>query len=108
MQAIVSHHFRRHRVHIGMLQQSTHALVKRLLFSGGEGAPGGPGEGGSGLSFWSYTHTEAEVSLIIDEDSLGGFPSEAITGASTSWRAVKLCGREFAWLEQRDDLYAPG
>ena len=77
------------RLQLNMLAASTNALVKRLLFPSRSVR----------CSFWSYTHTEGDISLIIDEDSLVDFPSEATTGSPSCWRAVKLCGRRFAFDE---------
>mmetsp|Transcript_64797 Transcript_64797/g.193631 ORF Transcript_64797/g.193631 Transcript_64797/m.193631 type:complete len:415 (-) Transcript_64797:345-1589(-) len=78
------------RLQLAMLPLSTHALVKRLLFSGARGR----------RSFWSYTHVDDEVSLIIDEPSLADFPEEALVGgSSTRWRPLKLAGRTFAFNE---------
>mmetsp|Transcript_32468 Transcript_32468/g.68291 ORF Transcript_32468/g.68291 Transcript_32468/m.68291 type:complete len:390 (-) Transcript_32468:558-1727(-) len=77
------------QMQLPMLQLSTNALVKRLFFS--------PKAAKS--SFWSYTHIECDVSLIIDEPSLCEFPDGAILGSPTFWRAVKLCGRDFAFDE---------
>ena len=39
------------------------------------------------------------VSLIIDQASLADFPSGAVLGSTTCWRAVKLCGRRFEFDE---------
>ena len=50
-------------------------------------------------SFWSYTHTECDVSLIIDQRELAEFPPGAVLGEPTCWRAVKLCGRRFEFDE---------
>ena len=77
------------QVQLSMLQQSTNALVKRLFFD----------TNAARRSFWSYTHTDCDVSLIIDEASLRDFPEGAILGSPTSWRAVKLCGHQFAFDE---------
>ena len=62
------------RLQLAMLALSTHALVKRLLFSGQRGR----------RSFWSYTHVDDEVSLILDEGSLEDFPDEALVGGSST------------------------
>ena len=48
------------RLQLQMLEPSTHALMKRLLFSPRRAT----------ASFWAYMHTEDDVSLIIDEVSL--------------------------------------
>ena len=45
------------RLQLEMLQPSTHALVKRLLFSGGR----------AGGALGSYTRTEEEISLVLDQ-----------------------------------------
>jgi hypothetical protein len=47
------------RLQLQMMEPSTHALMKRLLFSPRRAA----------ASFWAYTFTEDDVSLIIDEVS---------------------------------------
>eukprot|EP00308_Calcidiscus_leptoporus_P016559 CAMPEP_0119354792 /NCGR_PEP_ID=MMETSP1334-20130426/3773_1 /TAXON_ID=127549 /ORGANISM="Calcidiscus leptoporus, Strain RCC1130" /LENGTH=394 /DNA_ID=CAMNT_0007368463 /DNA_START=118 /DNA_END=1302 /DNA_ORIENTATION=+ len=77
------------QLQLSMLQQSTNALVKRLFFD----------TNAARRSFWSYTHTDCDVSLIIDETSLRDFPEGAILGPPTRWRAVKLCGHQFAFDE---------
>ena len=79
------------RIQVGMLPPCTNALLKRLLFSD-DAAEGGGG-------FWSYTHTESDVSLIIDQRELAEFPPGAVLGEPTCWRAVKLCGRRFEFDE---------
>ena len=86
------------RLQLALLPQSTHAIITRLLFSRR-----------SARSFWSYTHTDAEISLIVEEEVLPTFPPDAIVGASTVWRAVKLCGRSFAFDETGvvSAMYAP-
>ena len=78
------------RLQTSMLQSSTHALVQRLLFT--------PARKGVHC-FWSYTHTDDEVSLIIDEESLSRFPEEALIGSSSRWRPLRLCGKSFAFDE---------
>ena len=60
------------RLQLALLPQSTHAIITRLLFSRR-----------SARSFWSYTHTDAEISLIVEEEVLPTFPPDAIVGAST-------------------------
>ena len=106
------------RLQVGMLQPCTSALLKRLLFSRqplssgvviGEAAqnsaravdrePDARETGRGRSSFWSYTHTECDVSLIIDQRSLADFPPGAVLGEPTCWRAVKLCGRRFEFDE---------
>lgn len=80
------------------LQPSTHALVKRLLFSRNYDS-----------SLWSFTRTEEEISLILDQEALVDFPPEAIVGSPTVWRAFKLCGRPFSFDETGvvSAMYAP-
>ena len=77
------------RLQRSMLQASTHALVHRILFA----PPSGQ------RCFWSYTQSDDEISLIIDEKSLALFPEEAIVGSSTRWRPLRLCGKSFAFDE---------
>lgn len=77
------------RLQMQMLEPSTHALMKRLLFS--------PRRATS--SFWAYTQTEDDISLIIDEAALTDFPPGAVLGSPAPWRAMKLCGRSFAFDE---------
>ena len=79
------------------LQPSTHALVKRLLFARNDS------------SLWSFTRTEEEISLILDQEALVDFPPEAIVGSPTVWRAFKLCGRPFSFDETGvvSAMYAP-
>ena len=78
------------RLHASMLTQSTHAIISRLLFTPSDGA----------RSFWSYVHTDGEISLIIDESSLASFPEEAVVdGEASRWRPLRLCGKSFAFDE---------
>ena len=77
------------RLQASMLRLSAHALVHRLLFTPSQGS----------RCFWSFTYTEDEISLIIDETSLHLFPAEAIVGPSTRWRPLRLCGKSFAFDE---------
>ncbi|KAL1523015.1 hypothetical protein AB1Y20_017977 [Prymnesium parvum] len=78
------------RLQLAMLSLSTHALIQRLLFSSSRGR----------RCFWSYTHVEDEVSLIVDDLTLQDFPEEALVGGtSTRWRPLMLAGRSFAFNE---------
>jgi hypothetical protein len=77
------------RLQQAMLVPSVHALITRLLFTRSSGP----------RSFWSYTQTDGEISLIIDEVSLPSFPEEALVGSSSRWRPLRLCGRSFAFDE---------
>jgi len=109
------------RLQQGMLPPSTHALIKRLLFSsGGSGGDRGSGHRDSGgerdggadrdrTSLWSYTRTEEEISLILDQEALDDFPPDAIVGSPSVWRAFKLCGRLFSFDETGvvSAMYAP-
>ena len=63
--------------------------MPQLLFTPSHGA----------RCFWSFTYTDDEISLIIDETSLHLFPAEAIVGPSTRWRPLRLCGKSFAFDE---------
>ena len=47
--------------------------------------------------FWSYTQSDDEISLIIDESSLEAFPAAAIVGSSTrcEWPRMRACMRLF-------------
>jgi len=89
------------RLQQGMLPPSTHALIKRLLFSSRGG--------GDRTSLWSYTRTEEEISLILDQEALDDFPPDAIVGSPSVWRAFKLCGRLFSFDETGvvSAMYAP-
>ena len=94
------------RLQLSRRQASAHALVQRLLFTHATGgasaaADGADAGGGAGARpcFWSYTLTDDEASLIVDEDSLASFPPEAIVGSSARWRPLRLCGRAFAFDE---------
>ena len=77
------------RLQASMLRLSAHALMHRLLFTPSTGV----------RCFWSFTYTDDEISLIIDETSLHLFPPEAIVGPSTRWRPLRLCGKSFAFDE---------
>ena len=73
------------RLHASMLTQSTHAIISRLLFTRSDGARS---------CFWSYVHTDGEISLIVDESSLASFPEEAVVdGEASRWRPLRLCGK---------------
>jgi hypothetical protein len=80
------------RLPLTMLQPSAHALLSRLLFTPATDAH----------CFWSYTHVDDEISLIVDEPSLQTFPEEALEraqGSSTRWVPLRLCGRSIAFDE---------
>lgn len=87
------------RLQLQSLEPSTHALMKRLLFSPRRAK----------ASFWAYTHTDDDVSLIIDEACLRDFPQGAILGSPAPWRAMKLTGRAFAFDETGvvSSMFAP-
>ena len=87
------------RLHRTMLVSSTHALITRLLFTQSRGSQ----------CFWSFTQTDGEISLIIDEHSLPSFPEDALVGSSSRWRPLRLCGRSFAFDETGvvSAMYAP-
>lgn len=76
------------RLQLQMMEPSTHALMKRLLFSPRRAA----------ASFWAYTFTEDDVSLIIDEvnrrnQTLGGDPRTRVGSSLPSMEAANTCTR---------------
>lgn len=70
------------RLQFSMLQACAHALIQRMLFAPASGA----------RCFWSYTLSDDEISLILDERSLASFPEAAIVGTTTRWRPLRLSG----------------
>ncbi|KAG0368657.1 Cytosolic arginine sensor for mTORC1 subunit 2 [Gamsiella multidivaricata] len=60
------------------IPRCTHQLMKLVLF------PKGP------RHFFSYTETDKEVSLILDESHIGGFPKGALNVCNVVWRAVQI------------------
>ncbi|KAF9158076.1 Cytosolic arginine sensor for mTORC1 subunit 2 [Actinomortierella ambigua] len=40
--------------------------------------------------FFSYTETDTEVSLIVDESHIGGFPENTLNVCDVVWRAVQI------------------
>ncbi|KFH71723.1 hypothetical protein MVEG_02018 [Podila verticillata NRRL 6337] len=60
------------------IPRCTHQLMKLVLF------PAGP------RHFFSYTETEKEVSLILDESHLSGFPENTLNVCNVVWRAVQI------------------
>ncbi|KAG0335774.1 GATS protein-like 3 [Podila humilis] len=60
------------------IPRCTHQLMKLVLF------PAGP------RHFFSYTETEKEVSLILDESHLSGFPENTLNVCDVVWRAVQI------------------
>ncbi|KAF9325154.1 GATS protein-like 3 [Podila minutissima] len=60
------------------IPRCTHQLMKLVLF------PAGP------RHFFSYTETEKEVSLILDESHLSGFPENTLNICNVVWRAVQI------------------
>lgn len=66
-------------------------LLKLLLFR-----DSGPAH------FWAYSHVTdgaGQISLIMDENAAALFPHDAVVGSCGLWRAVKLCGHQFAFDE---------
>ncbi|KAF9381463.1 GATS protein-like 3 [Podila verticillata] len=71
------------RLQLASLQKAdiprcTHQLMKLVLF------PSGP------QHFFSYTETDKEVSLILDESHLSGFPENTLNVCPVIWRAVQI------------------
>ncbi|KAF9972156.1 GATS protein-like 3 [Actinomortierella ambigua] len=71
------------RLQLASLQKAdiprcTHQLMKLVLF------PTGP------QHFFSYTETDTEVSLIIDESHVAGFPENTLNVCDVVWRAVQI------------------
>ncbi|KAG0374977.1 GATS protein-like 3 [Mortierella sp. AD032] len=60
------------------IPRCTHQLMKLVLF------PSGP------RHFFSYTETDKEVSLILDEEHIRGFPENTINVCRVIWRAVQI------------------
>ncbi|KAG0248927.1 GATS protein-like 3 [Mortierella polycephala] len=60
------------------IPRCTHQLMKLVLF------PAGP------QHFFSYTETDTEVSLILDESHVPGFPEDALNICNVIWRAVQI------------------
>ncbi|GJJ76944.1 uncharacterized protein EMPS_09303 [Entomortierella parvispora] len=60
------------------IPRCTHQLMKLVLF------PSGP------QHFFSYTETDKEVSLILNEDNVAGFPAGALNVCDVIWRAVQI------------------
>ncbi|KAF9965570.1 GATS protein-like 3 [Mortierella alpina] len=60
------------------IPRCTHQLMKLVLF------PAGP------QHFFSYTETDKEVSLILDESHIPGFPEETLNVCNVIWRAVQI------------------
>ncbi|GJJ75798.1 uncharacterized protein EMPS_08156 [Entomortierella parvispora] len=62
----------------GDIPRCTHQLMKLVLF------PAGP------QHLFSYTETEREVSLILDESHIAGFPEDTLDVCNVIWRAVEI------------------
>ncbi|KAI7824424.1 hypothetical protein BC939DRAFT_144099 [Gamsiella multidivaricata] len=60
------------------IPRCTHQLMKLVLF------PAGP------KHFFSYTETDKEVSLILDETHIPGFPDDVLDVCNVIWRAVQI------------------
>ncbi|KAF9952022.1 GATS protein-like 3 [Mortierella alpina] len=60
------------------IPRCTHQLMKLVLF------PAGP------QHFFSYTETDKEVSLILDESHIPGFPEDTLNVCNVIWRAVQI------------------
>ncbi|KAG9070317.1 GATS protein-like 3 [Linnemannia hyalina] len=60
------------------IPRCTHQLMKLVLF------PSGP------RHFFSYTETDKEVSLILDEEHIRGFPENTVNVCKVIWRAVQI------------------
>ncbi|KAF9085134.1 GATS protein-like 3 [Mortierella sp. AD031] len=62
----------------GDIPRCTHQLMKLVLF------PSGP------QHFFSYTETDREVSLILDETHIPAFPKDTLDVCNVIWRAVQI------------------
>ncbi|KAF9080767.1 GATS protein-like 3 [Mortierella sp. GBA35] len=60
------------------IPRCTHRLMKLVLF------PSGP------RHFFSYTETDKEVSLILDEEHIRGFPPNTVNVCRVIWRAIQI------------------
>ncbi|KAF9352495.1 Cytosolic arginine sensor for mTORC1 subunit 2 [Mortierella sp. AD094] len=60
------------------IPRCTHQLMKLVLF------PSGP------QHFFSYTESDKEVSLILDETHIPGFPEDTLDVCNVIWRAVQI------------------
>ncbi|OAQ34703.1 hypothetical protein K457DRAFT_133169 [Linnemannia elongata AG-77] len=60
------------------IPRCTHQLMKLVLF------PSGP------QHFFSYSETDREVSLILDETHIPAFPKETLDVCNVIWRAVQI------------------
>ncbi|KAF9434210.1 Cytosolic arginine sensor for mTORC1 subunit 2 [Entomortierella beljakovae] len=60
------------------IPRCTHQLMKLVLF------PSGP------QHFFSYTESDREVSMILDETHIPGFPEDALDVCNVIWRAVQI------------------
>ncbi|KAF9927255.1 GATS protein-like 3 [Linnemannia zychae] len=60
------------------IPRCTHQLMRLVLF------PSGP------RHFFSYTETDKEVSLILDEKYIQGFPANTVNVCKVIWRAVQI------------------
>lgn len=60
------------------IPRCTHQLMKLVLFPSRQ------------RHFFSYTETDKEVSLILDESHVAGFPEGTLNVCSVYWRAVQI------------------
>ncbi|KAF8944853.1 GATS protein-like 3 [Haplosporangium gracile] len=60
------------------IPRCTHQLMKLVLF------PSGP------QHFFSYSETDREVSLILDETHIPAFPKDTLDVCNVIWRAVQI------------------
>lgn len=61
----------------GQLQQNLSTVLKQLLFS-------------QRKSLFSYTETQDEVSLILDEEAASLFPKDVLHFSPGTWKAIQV------------------
>jgi len=60
------------------LQESTHALLKLLLFQDNK------------EHFFSFTETSEEISLVLEEEALSYFPEQTLQYTNQIWRIIQI------------------
>jgi len=76
---VLPHHMVLASLRKDQLQESTHALLKLMLFSQDNQE-----------HFFSFTETSEEISLVLEENALSFFPAQTLQYTNQIWRIIQI------------------
>ncbi|OQR88836.1 hypothetical protein THRCLA_10069 [Thraustotheca clavata] len=85
------------RLRVESIRESAFGLTQLLLSTNVGGISATSFQ--TGNSFWCYSETSEEISMIVDEDSLAHFSENAVIVSPDRWRGITLCGRRVGFEE---------